>query len=71
MNTSKQFFMFGEPAELVIRVKHENGTVIEVPVSDVADYVNYNAYSELRIPLRGEWFDKLIVTHDFSSLRRG
>lgn len=68
--TSREFFMWGQKAEVVVRVKHSNGTTLEVPVTDVT-YRPSESYSELRIPLRGQWFDKLIETHDFSSRKRG
>jgi hypothetical protein len=70
VETTREFFMWGHPAEIVARVKHRNGTVIEVPISNV-EYRADRYFSELHIPLKGLWFDKLIETHDFSSMKRG
>ncbi len=73
--TTRQFEMWGMQAEVVIRVKHENGTTIEVSVSDVTHYVGrsdgYGGYNEIRIPLKGEWFNRLVETTDFSSYKKG
>lgn len=69
--TTREFFMWGHPTEIVAKVKHRNGTIIEVPITSDITYNPSSGYSSITIPLHGQWFDKIVETTRFSTQKRG